>query len=60
MAENRSGNSEPKKPEPTMSSAVLINGGATRHGMPGAADGSDSVGTAFKVFAPWFSRHAAE
>src|ERR1700678_1577775 len=32
-AENRSGSRVPRKPEPSMISAVLIRGGATRHGM---------------------------
>jgi hypothetical protein len=43
-----------------MSSAVLINGGATRQGMPGSEVGSDSLCAALKLFASRFSRHAAE
>src|ERR1700732_3294665 len=42
-AENRNGSSEPKKPEPTMISAVLISGGATRHGMAVAGGGSGAA-----------------
>ena len=66
MAENRNGNSDPMKPDPTMSSAVLINGGATRQGMPGWEGGNDSEGdkdsvdTEVKVFAPQYSRLAGE
>jgi hypothetical protein len=33
MAEYRNGSSEPSTPAPTMISAVLTSGGATRHGM---------------------------
>ena len=43
MAENRSGSSEPRKPEPIMSRAVLIKGGATRHGMAVAGRGSGAA-----------------
>ena len=42
-AENRNGSSEPKKPEPSMSSAVLISGGATRHGMAVTEPGSGAA-----------------
>src|SRR5271170_4217566 len=47
MAENRSGSSEPKKPEPNMISAVLMSGGATRHGMAVAGCGGGAVRAEF-------------
>ena len=33
IAENRSGSKDPRTPAPSMVSAVLASGGATRHGM---------------------------
>ncbi len=43
MAEKRSGSSEPKKPEPSMISAVLASGGTTRHGMGASGPSSGSA-----------------
>src|ERR1700723_1000175 len=46
-AENRRGSSVPKKPAPSMISAVLIKGGITRQGMAAAGWGSDADGAEF-------------
>src|ERR1700679_3116444 len=42
-AENRSGSRVPRKPDPSMISAVRGGGGATRHGMPAETE-SDAEG----------------
>jgi hypothetical protein len=42
IAENRSGSSEPRYPEPNMISAVLIKGGATRQGIAAAEPGGSA------------------
>jgi hypothetical protein len=47
IAENRNGSRVPKKPEPSMISAVLISGGATRHGMAVAGGGRAAACTEF-------------
>ena len=49
IAEKRSGSSDPMTPAPTMTEAVLISGGATRHGRAPAGGRGSGRATAATV-----------